>query len=137
MNSLTLLASALFTLLPQIASAGTTLGTLGRNVPGSPSLFPAWSQICFFTPYCGIVVPGGGLTILSLIVIDTVMLFIGASAIVVVIYGAIRIITSLGEQDKIKTGRQAILYGLLGLFLAIISDALFRWLTLFLYAAAS
>lgn len=149
MRSLLLLTSAWILLRSPTVFAGSTLGSLGKNVSGGTPIAGTWLNICNSPfgglPYCtvtgnvslwGLSVPAQ-LYVAADMIATFVTLFIGSFAIIMIIFGGIRIITSTGEPDKIKAGRQAILYGLLGVFLAIISEMLFLWMRLFLLAAAS
>lgn len=65
-------------------------------------------------------------------IIAVVVLFIGALAVVMVIYGALRWVTSRGEEGK-EAGKKAMLYAALGLVFALLTGAILEFITDYLY----
>ncbi len=49
---------------------------------------------------------------------------IGIIFLILTVYGGFRILLSRGEADKIKVGRETILYGVLGMIIIVISYSL-------------
>lgn len=74
----------------------------------------------------------GGLTVSK--VIDTVtniLLFAaGALAVIMLIYGGIRYITSHGDKDQIKAAKETITYSIAGLVIAIAAYAVVQFIVL-------
>ncbi len=60
--------------------------------------------------------------------VTNVLLFIiGAIAVIVIIFGGIKFITSDGDASKIKSARETILYAVVGVVIAIIAYAIVNW----------
>lgn len=60
--------------------------------------------------------------------VTNVLLFvIGAIAVIVIIYGGIKFVTSDGDASKIKGARETILYAVVGIVIALIAYAIVRW----------
>ena len=57
-------------------------------------------------------------------VINVLLGVIGILAVVMVIYGGFKIVTSAGAADKVKSGRETILYGVVGLVIALLAFAI-------------
>lgn len=56
--------------------------------------------------------------------INGAMSIIGIIFLILTVYGGFRILLSRGESDKIKVGRETILYGVIGMIIVVISYAL-------------
>lgn len=56
-------------------------------------------------------------------VISALLLFAGASAAILIVYGAIRMINSGGDQKTLAGSRQIITYAIIGLILVLLSFA--------------
>jgi hypothetical protein len=54
---------------------------------------------------------------------------IGILAVVIILYAAIRIITARGDAEKVKKGRLAITWGMVGLGLAIMTGTIISLVT--------
>ncbi len=57
-------------------------------------------------------------------ILDTLMLLIGFLAVIVLVYGGIRYITSTGDSARIKAAKDTIIYGIIGLIVAIIARSI-------------
>lgn len=53
-----------------------------------------------------------------------IMIVIGVTAVVIVLYSAFLMLTSNGEPDKFKRGRQALLAGVIGLAISILGGTI-------------
>ena len=58
---------------------------------------------------------------------NTVMYLAGALAVIVIIFGGIRYVTSTGDAGRIKQAKDTILYGIVGLAVAILAYAIVRF----------
>ena len=79
--------------------------------------------------YCGQLHPGCGAGKFFIIqlanrAIDLISTVIGAAAVVMIIWGAIRIITSGGNDEGKTQGRQIIINALIGLALAVLAKVI-------------
>mgnify|MGYP000843957580 FL=1 len=65
--------------------------------------------------------------------IDTItnlLLFLaGAVAVIVIIFGGFRYITSTGDPARVKQAKDTIVYGIIGLIVAILAYAIVRFIT--------
>lgn len=57
-------------------------------------------------------------------IINSVIAVLGIVAVIVIIYGGISYMTSLGDSSKVKKGRDAILYGVIGLIICVLAFAI-------------
>lgn len=60
-------------------------------------------------------------------VIDILLYIVGALSVIVIIYGGIKYVTSTGDEAGIKSAKNAILYAVIGLILAIMSFGLVKY----------
>ena len=68
--------------------------------------------------------PTGGLWNTVKTIIDWVLAVLGIVAVVMVIVGGINYMTSQGDSAKVKKGRDTILYGIIGLIIALLAFAI-------------
>lgn len=109
------------TLFPSVAIAA------GLADVGAGFANPIWADICTMLPYCGQGVQGVQIT--TNIVSNVIMWTIGPAAMLVILYAAIRIITSGGNDETVrKSMKEIILYALLGLILAILADTIISYI---------
>ncbi len=90
--------------------------TLGVGAPGIAAM---WQVITATFPHTD--VGEEGVTFLALKIIDFILKSIGALAVLMIIYGGIRIIVQ-GEEGMTE-GKKIILYAVIGLIAAIMADA--------------
>lgn len=57
-------------------------------------------------------------------ILNTVYFWVGVIAIIVIIIGGITMMTSQGSPDKVKKARNAIIYALVGLVIALLAFAI-------------
>lgn len=57
-------------------------------------------------------------------VINTILYIVGILAVIMVIFGGVQYTTSAGDQAKVTKAKNTILYGLIGLVVAILSYAI-------------
>ncbi len=57
-------------------------------------------------------------------IVNTVIFFVGIIAVVVIILGGISYATSQGDPGKVKKGKDTILYGVIGLIVALLVYAI-------------
>lgn len=59
--------------------------------------------------------------------INYALFFLGALALVFVIYGGVLYITSGGDADKTKKARDTLLYAIIGVIVIVLSYAIVNW----------
>lgn len=90
-----------------------------------PSVNAMWSQIKTIFPntsagQCGmwVLLIKGGVFILEVI---------GGAAVVVIVYGGIKMATSGGDESKFGEGKKIATYALIGVALAVMTDVIMRY----------
>lgn len=73
----------------------------------------------------------GGLTMQQVIttVIGTMLFIVGLLAVVMLIYGGIRYVTSHGDKAQVTAAKETIMYAVVGLVVAIAAFAVIQWIT--------
>lgn len=73
----------------------------------------------------------GGLTMQQVIttVIGTMLFIVGLLAVVMLIYGGIRYVTSHGDKAQVTAAKETIMYAVVGLVVAIAAFAVVQWIT--------
>lgn len=56
--------------------------------------------------------------------VNVFLAIIGIMAVGMIIFAAIRLITSSGDVEKTKTGRRALMWGIIGLAMALLAGAI-------------
>jgi hypothetical protein len=109
------------TILKSLVIPATTL-----VLPGTSLAAPATSAQCQGVTAVGapcddqLTVNGGPLSR----IIDTIFLVIGVLAVIILLVGAIRYITSTGDAKRIQQAKDTIIYAILGLIIAILARAI-------------
>jgi TRAP-type C4-dicarboxylate transport system permease small subunit len=57
-------------------------------------------------------------------IVSVLLYLAGAIAVLVIIYGGIRYVTSTGDASRIKAAKDTILYAVVGLIVAILANAI-------------
>lgn len=60
-------------------------------------------------------------------VVNVLLFIIGAIAVIMIIIGGIRYVTSNGDQGTLKAAKDTILYAVVGLIVAIAAYAIVKW----------
>ncbi|MBQ9020120.1 hypothetical protein IJ096_02255 [Candidatus Saccharibacteria bacterium] len=68
--------------------------------------------------------PNGGLWNTINIIINVVLGLAGIIAVIMIIFGGFKIATSAGAADKVKSGKDTIMYGVIGLIIALLAFAI-------------
>lgn len=73
----------------------------------------------------------GGLSMQTVIstVIGTMLFIVGLLAVVMLIYGGIRYVTSHGDKAQVTAAKETIMYAVVGLVVAIAAFAVVQWIT--------
>lgn len=73
----------------------------------------------------------GGLTMQQVIntVIGTMLFIVGLLAVIMLIYGGIRYVTSHGDKAQVTAAKETIMYAVVGLVVAIVAFAVIHWIT--------
>jgi drug/metabolite transporter (DMT)-like permease len=85
------------------------------------SLFAADSSACDGAQAVGGTCSGQGFTDRLGAIINVVFVIIGTLAVIVLLYGAIRYITSTGDPKRIQAAKDTIIYAITGLVIAILA----------------
>lgn len=80
----------------------------------------------------GITSAGGGSTVTDLptlvqSIISVLLFIVGAVAVVMIIIGGLRYVTSNGDQSHVKAAKDTILYSVIGLIVAILAYAIVQF----------
>ena len=102
-----------------VASAGSVLKGVGSANPGVVTM---WNEICSVMPFCDIGTAAP--VMIGLKLTFSILLFIGGAAVAVLIYAAIRIIISRGNEEGLTEAKKVAIYAGLGIVLAILADAI-------------
>lgn len=70
---------------------------------------------------------GDDLNSIIAIIINTIIFVIGMIAVVMIILGGITYATSQGDPSKVKKGKDTILYGIIGLVVALLAFAIVQF----------
>ena len=57
-------------------------------------------------------------------IVRWLMIGVGIIAVVIIVYSAFLMVTASGEPEKFKKGRQALIAGVIGLFIALMAGAI-------------
>jgi hypothetical protein len=118
-----LFATLIATLRPIAHAAGV------EDVGGGISSLPAmWDMMTLYLPYRTIGSRGLGPTTVTNIVINTVLGIIGAVAVLVIIFAAIQLATSAGNEEAVTKAKKIILYAAIGLILAVLANTIVYYL---------
>lgn len=108
-------------ILPRAAHAFKSVQELGG---GSPGISQMWNFTSLL-PHVG----GNVFVVSTKIIIDAVRWTIGGAAIIVILYAAIRMITSAGNDQTIQDAwKKTIFFACLGLVLTILSDEILNFI---------
>ena len=106
----------------------TTAFAIGLDEIGGRNATGMWRDVCSTLPYCGDGSGANGVAIITGIVINTVLWAIGSAAVVIILYAAIRLITSAGNDETIrKAWKEMIFYAALGLIFAVLADVIVNY----------
>ena len=72
----------------------------------------------------GLAGDGKGLTDNVTTIINAIIAVLGILAVIVIILGGVQYMTSNGDAGKVKKAKDTILYGVIGLIIVILSDAI-------------
>lgn len=112
----------LLSLVVSALLAAPTSPAHAADLMSVPYTTGVWMSLSGILPHVGTGMPLGA--IVSISIINFVLWTIGGTAVAVIIWGAIRIISSAGEQDKIESGKKAIKFAVIGLALGILGYAI-------------
>ena len=124
---------SLFSLLASLfvpVAGATTIEKLGSN---QPSIAAMWIVIKGTFPHTN--VGSGGVAFLALKITDIILRTIGGLAVVVILWGALRIITQ-GEEGMTE-GKKIIMYAAIGLIAAMCADAVVIYAKILVNAASA
>ena len=118
-------------LVPHASAAATNIhiSDIGSRDPAVQAM---WSKIANIFPYVNI--GSGAVSLLGSKLVDFILLMIGSIAVAVILFSALRIIASRGED--IEEPKKALLYAVLGLVLAVLADVIVRSACTIAFSAA-
>ena len=114
-----LLHTSLKLLLLETAQAASI-----QDIGGGPGISQMWGFLSPL-PHVG----DNAILVITAIVINTVLWAIGSAAVLMILYGALRMITSGGNDEAVrKAWREIILYACLGLIFAVLSSIIVNFI---------
>ena len=116
-------------LLTQKASA------MGLADIGAGFMTGMWIDVCTILPYCG--QGATGVALVTGIIIQTVLWLIGSAAVLIILYAAVRIVASGGNDEMLSKGKKMIFYAVLGLLFAVLTSAIVNFVFAFVAGIAS
>jgi hypothetical protein len=85
-----------------------------------------WAGPCSVLPYCNL--GANGVLIMTGIVINAILWAIGSAATLIILYAAIRLVVSGGNEEMVrKAWKEMIFYALLGLIFTILADTIVNY----------
>lgn len=93
------------------------LQTAGSSNPGVQSM---WTTICQTMPFCGVGLLAPGFFGAKLV--RFILSIIGGTAVVVIIYGGIKMLLSQGSEEALTEARKIVMYAAAGLILALLAN---------------
>jgi len=108
-------------LIKKFMIAGATVG-LASVLPGSSAFANAVDPCEKYPdqPGCG----GGDVMEILMRIISWVLGILSFVAVIIIIYGGVRYMTSAGDSGKVKDAKNTILYGIIGLVIALLAFAI-------------
>ena len=70
-------------------------------------------------------------------IINVVLSVIGIVAVIMIIYGGFKIATSAGAADKVKSGKDTIIYGIIGMVIALFAYAIVNFVLKSVFGGSS
>ncbi len=92
---------------------------IGSNAPGISQM---WSDIKCAFPHTDL--GAQGFTFVLARMVDIILRFIGGGAVLMIIYGGIRMMMTVADENSHSEAKKVVLYACLGLILAIMADAI-------------
>lgn len=117
-------------LLPSARAA--VIEQLGAGAAGIDNM---WNEIKSFFPHTDM--GSGGLAFVLLLFTNLILRFIGAVAVLMIMYGGIRMTMTIADENAHGEAKKIVLYSCLGLILAIGADAIVLYVMRLVWAAAS
>lgn len=101
-------------------------GTLGLAAPVSAAVCPDGSTADSISDCTGVSTENSGIDLMETLstIINVVIGVVGFLAVVMIIYGGVQYTTSAGAADKVKSAKDTIMYGIIGLVVALLAFAI-------------
>lgn len=122
----------LFSLLGTLIehAQATNIEQLGSGAPGIDAMWFELKSIFPHTDY-----GSGGFAFLMLLVTNIILRFIGGIAVLIIVYGGIRLIMTVADENAHAEAKKIVLYAGLGLVLVIAADAIILYVMSLLQVA--
>lgn len=101
---------------------------------GSPGIDAMWADLKGFFPHTDY--GSGGAAFLMLLATNIILRFIGGIAVLIIVYGGIRMIMTVGDENGHTEAKKILTYAGVGLVLVIATDAIVVYVMRLLQAAA-
>lgn len=108
---------------------------MGLSDIGAGFMSGMWTDVCTILPYCG--QGASGVAIVTGIMIKTVLWLIGSGAVLIILFAAVRIVASGGNDEMVSKGKKMILYAVLGLLFAVLASIIVNFVFSFVSGVAS
>lgn len=99
---------------------------------GDPAIASMWQSIKDIFPHTD--VGEAGVAYIALKITDFILRTIGGLAVVMILWGAIRIIT--GGEEGVTEGKKIVMYSVMGLIAAMVADAIVIYAQVLVVAAS-
>lgn len=126
---LTLIPAALLLLFPLAAHA--TIEQLAADAPGISGM---WGDIGKIFPHTGFGASGFAYVLVTMI--DIILRFIGGLAVLMIIFGGIRMMMTVADENSHSEAKKIVMYACLGLILAIMGDGIISYVVSLVGSAA-
>lgn len=117
--SLTILALSSPVLLP--ATSFAACGTIANQVNNGVNQATSSSQ------GCGTTTIGTGIKNTAVTVVNILSVVVGVVAVIMIIYGGFRYITSGGESGNVSSAKNTLLFAIVGLIIVALAQVIVRW----------
>ena len=115
--------------LPKASAA--SIEQLGSGAPGVDDM---WSQLKQTFPHTDM--GSGGLMFVILMVSNFILRLIGGIAILMIVYGGIRMIMTVADENSQAGAKKIVMYACIGLVLTIAADAIVGYVMTIVQSAA-
>ena len=110
-------------LLIPATSLAANCGPIAQNISnGVAETTPGASS-----PNCGSVGIDTGIRNTAIVVVDILSVVVGVVAVIMIIYGGFRYITSGGESGNVQSAKNTLLFAIVGLVIVALAQIIVRW----------
>ncbi len=101
---------------------GASASAIEQLGSGSPGIDEMWGNLKQLFPHTDM--GSGGLTFVTLMIANIILRFIGGIAVLIIVYGGIRMMMTVADENAQAESKKIIMYACIGLVLTIAADAI-------------